>query len=321
MSKNSSDNTFPLLREYLNYQITVKGKSKLTVEQYNFDLTMFFQFLIKRSINSNEPLNKINISKIEKTFINNISYSDILEFLTYTAIERNNQAAARARKCSSIRGFFNYLQKRNIISINPSKDLETPKLKKTLPKYLTLDDSISLLASIDGNNKERDYCIITLFLNCGIRLSELVNINISDIKENYITITGKGNKQRSIYLNEMCIDAINKHLETRPNDGVIDKDALFISRLKKRISPKTVQWIIYKFIDKSGLSGQNLSAHKLRHTAATLMYQNGVDIRVLQDILGHESLNTTQIYTHVKNEQVEAALKSNPISKASKIKK
>lgn len=321
MSNNKHNDTFPLLQEYLNYQITVKGKSKLTVEQYKLDLIMFFKFLVKIKTDLPNEYQEIDISSVDVGFINGISYSDILEFLTYTAVERNNQAAARARKCSAIRGFFGYMQKRSIITVNPTKDLETPKLKKSLPKYLTLDDSISLLESVDGKNKERDYCIITLFLNCGMRLSELVGINISSIKDNNITVTGKGNKQRSIFLNDMCINAIDQYLQVRPKDGVVDRDALFLSRLRKRISPKTVQWIIYKFLEKAGLQGQNLSVHKLRHTAATLMYQNGVDVRVLQDILGHESLNTTQIYTHIRDEQVEAAIKLNPIAKASIKKK
>lgn len=320
MAVNNFYDAPPLLREFLNYLTTVKGKSPLTVSEYYGDLKLFFKYLKCFRKLSDKPIEETDISDIEVSFVKSVSYADILEFLTYTAIERKNQAAARARKCSAIRGFFGYMQKRGIIELNPAKDLETPKLKRTLPRYLSFDDSVALLNAIDGTFKERDYCIITLFLNCGMRLSELVGINMSDINENTVTVTGKGNKQRTLFLNPGCRAAIKDYLAVRPVDGVKDKDALFLSRLKKRISPKTVQWVIYSTLEKAGLGDKHLSTHKLRHTAATLMYQNGADVRVLQDILGHENLNTTQIYTHIKDDQVETAMSLNPLGKIKKKK-
>ena len=304
-----------LERKYLNYITTVKGKSNLTVSQYHTDLKLFFRFLKHYRGLSDEPFDETDVSKLDTEFITSVSYNDIIEFIAFTARERSNQAAARARKCSAIRGFYKYLLHNNIITDSPARELETPKLKRALPKYLTVDDSVGLLDAVDGPYKARDYCMITLFLNCGMRLSELVGINVNDIKDDFLTVTGKGNKQRTLFLNQMCRDALDAYLPTRPAEGVKDRNALFLSRLGKRISPKTVQHVVYTALDRAGLGGKHLSVHKLRHTAATLMYQNGADIRVLQDVLGHESLSTTQIYTHVRDEQVQAAMESNPLGK------
>ena len=207
----------------------------------------------------------------------------------------------------------------HLLDVNPAELLESPKIKQSLPKHLSLDDSLKLLNSVTGNNADRDYCILTLFLNCGMRLSELVSLNVSDIKsDGSLVITGKGNKQRLVYLNQACIDAVNAYLAVRPNEGVPAnyKNALFISRNKRRISNKTVQHIVKTYLEKAGLGDQGLSTHKLRHTAATLMYQEGnVDVRVLKEILGHSNLGTTQIYTHVANKQIENAINANPLSK------
>ena len=304
-----------LVRKYLNYLTTVKDKSNLTVSQYYLDLKMFFRFLKHYRGLTDKPFDETDIADLDAAFITGVSYNDILEFITFTAVERDNKAAARARKCSAIRGFYKYLLHNGIIAASPARDLETPKLKRSLPKYLTVDDSIDLLDAVDGPYKARDYCIITLFLNCGMRLSELVGINVNDVRDDFLTVTGKGNKQRTLFLNKMCRGAIDDYLPTRPVNGVKDKEALFLSRLGRRISPKTVQHIVYTALDRAGLGGKHLSVHKLRHTAATLMYQNGADVRVLKDVLGHENLNTTQIYTHVRDEQVQAAMESNPLGR------
>lgn len=238
-------------------------------------------------------------------------------FLEYCRAERGNDTAARARKVVSIKRFYRYLKVQGYIDENPMQDLESPKIKKSLPKYLSLEQAVSLLESVDGKNKERDYCILVLFMNCGMRLSELVSINYSDIKpDNTIIITGKGNKQRTVYLNDACVSAIKDYMKVRPVDGVKDKEALFLSNRKTRISPKTVQHIVDEYLEKSGLSGQGFSTHKLRHTAATLMYQYGhVDVLQLKEILGHENLATTEIYTHVVDEQLRSAVDSNPLNK------
>ncbi len=309
--------TSPIIRDYLNYMTVVKGKSKLTVQEYYTDLRTFFRFYKKQAgFAKDVEFDQIPIDDINIDIIKSITLSDVYEFMNYCIDERHNNAATRSRKTSSLRNFFKYLKNKvNLIDDNPLELLETPKTKKSLPKYLSLEESVRLLQSVDGANRQRDYCILTLFLNCGMRLSELCGINFNDIRdENILRITGKGNKERIVYLNEACTEAINAYLEVRPHDGVKDKNALFISRNGNRISNKTVQHIVYTNLEKAGLNGRGLSVHKLRHTAATLMYQHGhVDIRVLKDLLGHENLNTTEIYTHLSGKELKNASESNPL--------
>lgn len=306
--------------EFLNYLSVVKSKSELTVLEYASDLRLFFRFmLVYRGIVAKDTeFEKIDISFIDLDFIKTVKISDAYAFLSYCRSARKNDSASIARKVSSLRAFFKYLcVKMKQIPENPMEELESPKLKKALPKYLSLEESIQLLESIDGRDKERDYAIITLFLNCGLRLSELCSLNYSDIKtDGTMTVTGKGNKERTIYLNEMCVNAVKEYMKVRPVDGVKDKHALFLSNRKSRISPKTVQHIVEKFIEKSGLGDRGYSTHKLRHTAATLMYQKGgVDVLLIKDILGHENLATTEIYTHIVDEQLKDAVSSNPLNK------
>ena len=310
----------PIIKEFLGYLGTIKGKSPKTVEEYYLDLRTFFRYMKRqRSLVSPEiPFEEISITDIDLSFIKTITLTQVYEYMNFLVSERHNKAATRSRKVSSLRAFFRYLtNKTNQLDTNPVEELETPKLKKSLPKYLTLEQSIDLLAHVDGPTKERDYCILVLFLNCGMRLSELVGLNISDVRHgsSTIRIVGKGNKERIVYLNDACLDAINHYLAVRPKEALIDRNALFISKQRKRISPKTVQYIVKKYLKDIELDGAGYSVHKLRHTAATLMYQHGhVDIRVLKDILGHENLGTTEIYTHLSDEQMANAAKANPLS-------
>ena len=306
--------------EFLNYLSVVKSKSELTVLEYASDLRLFFRYMLvyRELVDKETEFDKIEISFIDLDFIKTIKISDAYAFLSYCRNERGNDNAAISRKVSTLRAFFKYLcVKMKQIPENPMEELESPKLKKSLPKYLTLDESVQLLESIDGRDKERDYAIITLFLNCGLRLSELCSLNYTDIKsDGTLTVTGKGNKERTIYLNEMCIDAVKDYMKVRPVDGVKDKNALFLSGRKNRISPKTVQHLVEKYIEKSGLGDRGFSTHKLRHTAATLMYQKGgVDVLLIKDILGHENLATTEIYTHIVDSQLKNAVESNPLNK------
>jgi site-specific recombinase XerD len=311
----------PIIKEFLGYVGTIKGKSPGTVEEYYLDLRTFFRY-IKKSRGLVPPaaeFEEISISDVDLDLIKTITLTDVFEYMNYLSTDRKNKAAARARKAASMRSFFKYLtNKTGKLAVNPIEELETPKLKKSLPKYLTLEQSLDLLSTIDGPTKERDYCMIILFLNCGMRLSELVSLNLSDVRQSssVIKITGKGNKERIVYLNDACIEAINNYIAVRPKNALIDKDALFISKQNKRISPKTVQFIVKKYLAMIDLKGPGFSVHKLRHTAATLMYQHGhVDIRVLKDILGHENLGTTEIYTHLSDEQMANAARLNPLSK------
>ena len=311
----------PIIRDFLTYNESIKGKSSTSIDEYYLDLQTFFRYIkqIRGIVDSETEFGNISISDVDINLIRTITLSDIYSFLVFCKNDRGNNAATRARKGSTLRIFFKYLTSHmHLLETNPAELLESPKMKKSLPKHLTLDESRKLLNSVDGKYKERDYCILTLFLNCGMRLSELCGLNITDIgSDGSIRILGKGNKERIVYLNDACVSALASYLPNRPVDGVpsTEKNALFLSRNKKRISNKTVQHIVYTYLEKAGLSGRGLSTHKLRHTAATLMYQHGnVDIRVLKDILGHANLGTTQIYTHVSDEQVRNALSANPLS-------
>jgi len=318
LDKQLYDGSPQTIKDFLIYMETIRGKSPKTVDEYAIDLRTFFRFIKRqRGICSADiDFIEIPVSDVDAALISSVTLEDIYEYLVYIRGERQNNASTRARKVSSLRSFYKYAsEKAGIVKDNPTRNLETPKKKRSLPKYLSLEESIEVLNGVDGVNRERDYCIFTLFLNCGIRLSELVGINLGDVYKDYIRVTGKGNKERNIYLNNACISAIESYKKVRPCEGLKDKNALFISRFMKRISPKTVQWIVNKFLAQAGLDGKGYSVHKLRHTAATLMYQQGgVDIRVLKEILGHESLSTTEIYTHLSSTQAKAAIDSSPLA-------
>lgn len=312
-----------IIKEYLFYLQTIRAKSQKTVDEYYIDLRTFFRYLKKSRglVSCDIKFEEIKIDDVTLDLIKTVTLNDAYEYMDYLMRQRGNQSAARARKCSSLKGYFNYLfSKKHYLEKNPIAELEVPKKKKSLPKYLTLEQSIELLNAIEGPYKERDYAIVTLFLNCGLRVSEMAGLNYTDIRtDNTIRVVGKGNKERVIYLNSACISAINDYRKVRPVDGVKDKNALFISRNHKRMSVKTIQAMVYKYLEKIGLSSQGYSCHKLRHTAATLMYQYGnVDVRVLKEVLGHENLGTTEIYTHLSSEQLKNASDNNPLAKVKK---
>lgn len=308
-----------LVQQYLVYIEAIKGHSKASVIEYASDLRTFFRYLARTKglCAEDTPDEKIDLSPIDLDFIQRVNLTDAYQFLIYCKNERNNSETTRARRVVSIRRFYTYLADGiGLLEHNPMKNLDAPKTKKALPKYLTLEESEKLLSVIDGKFKERDYAIVTLFLNCGMRLSELVSIDYNDIRDDgSLTIIGKGNKERIVYLNQACINAVVSYMKVRPHDGVKDK-ALFLSSRNQRISAKTVQHIVYSNLDKAGLGDRGLSVHKLRHTAATLMYQHGnVDLLLLKEILGHENLGTTEIYTHINDEATRKAIESNPLAK------
>ena len=318
-----------VLKDFMAYLYTIKGKSEKTAQEYYLDLRMFFRYITQqRGLADDLPFDEIPIADVDIELIRSITLSDAYAFLMYTAQDRlkhNNSdhseiglmSSSRARKVSALRSFFKYLtDKAHLLAHNPLQNLEYPSVRRSLPKYLTVDESIALLESVDGAFKERDYCILMLFLNCGLRVSELCGLNVSDIKENQIRVLGKGNKERMLYLNEACIDAINAYLPHRiqPNKTADAAGALFVSRQKNRIRKTTVEHLVKKYIAQAGLDASKFSAHKLRHTAATMMYKNGVDIRTLQDVLGHENVNTTMIYTHINDANMQEAAARNPLS-------
>lgn len=321
------------LNDFLAYSSTILNKSENTIKEYNYDLAHFFKYIVFKykltDIKDEEFIKNIKINNLDIQVLEKISLPDIHSFLAYLRTCYSSKPATLARKTASIKVFFKYMcNKTKKLSHNPAQDLETPKLGKRLPKYLTLEQSKELLevarTSTDnhGNhdNSERNFAMITILLNCGLRLQELININISDIdfENNKLNVIGKGNKERTIYLNNACMNAINKYLAVRPRDSVKfnSRDALFLSEQKQRISRRTVQYIVKNELKNAGIEKADIySVHKLRHTAATLMYKYGdVDIRALQELLGHESISTTQIYTHVDNDQVRNAVERNPLA-------
>lgn len=319
MNKYNISENPDFLNEYLVHLKLVKLLSERTIEEYYFDIRLFLKYYSIIHSNSNVTIDSVDMREISVSDLNKITVADIYSFIFYTSDERNNSNKARYRKVSSLRSFFKYLEKvAHVIEHDPCKDLDIPVPKTSLPKFLSLNESMRLLDVSNNEGSERDYCIITIFLNCGIRLSELVGINIADIDfyENRIKVLGKGNKERMIYLNNACVDALNKYLEVRKsNEKASSEPALFISNQNKRISKRRVQQIVENALESAGLDGKGITTHKLRHTAATLMYQYGdADVLTLKELLGHASVSTTEIYTHLNNESVRNAVESNPLA-------
>lgn len=322
MSQTYNDSP-PILREFLLYMETIKNLSARTVDGYYIDLRMFFRYLkFRRGIVGAdvtlEDIDLIDIGDVDLALLKTVTSLDIYEYLHFVMRDRDNNANTRARKVSSLRSYFKYLTtKVHKLENDPVKDIEVPSIKRSLPKFLTLEESKRLLDSVEGEFIERDYCILTLFLNCGVRLSELVGIDINDIRDDTIKITGKGNKERMVYLNDACVLAIDNYLSARDAREYTkkDPDALFLSRTGSRLTTRRVEQIVEDCLARAGLDNRGYSPHKLRHTAATLMYRHGgVDMLALKEILGHEHVSTTEIYTHISDEQLKRAADASPLS-------
>ena len=318
-----------ILRDFLTYHETIKGQSSLTISEYYLDLRMFLRFmkLMRGEMPIHTRLDDIDIRDVDLNFVREITTSDIFDFLSYLANARTVnpdspspdygiESASRARKLSAVKSFYKYLTVRTKqLQENPVADLEYPKLRKSLPKYLTFEQSAALLKAVSGANEKRDYAILMLFLNCGIRRSELVGLNMTDVYEDRIRVVGKGNKERFVYFGSACRKAIDAYLPERQKKVLTDNRALFGSRNGNRISTDAVHALVKKALLQAGLDATQFSAHKLRHTAATMMLSGGVDVKTVQEVLGHENLNTTQIYTHIENTELKIAAEANPLSK------
>ena len=318
-----------ILRDFLTYHENIKGQSPRTISEYYLDLRMFLRFirLMRNDMPMNTPLEDIPIKDIDLSFVGSITTSEVFDFLSYLANDRplnpdsaftehGIEPSARSRKLSAIKSFYKYLTVRTKqLQENPVADLEYPKLRKSLPKYLTISQASALLQAVSGQNAKRDYAILMIFLNCGIRRSELVALNVSDVYEDRIRVIGKGNKERIVYFGSSCRKAIEAYLEERNKMVLTDNRALFGSRNGNRISVTAVHRLVEKALLKAGLDATQFSAHKLRHTAATMMLSGGVDIKTVQEVLGHENLNTTQIYTHIESTELKLAAEANPLSK------
>lgn len=303
-------------RDFLSYLETIQNRSPQTVNEYYYDIRMFLRFVKILKFNAKEEFDEITVKDMDVGVLEKLTLSDFYAYMTFLSRNRGASSKTRARKVASLRSFYKYLfSKVKLINNNPALELETPKHKKGLPRYLNLEESTKLLDNVESRHEKRDFAMLTLLLNCGIRISELVGINITDYRDDTIKISGKGNKERTIYLNDACRNAINEYMAVRPNDKAVDKNAMFLSERYTRISRKTVHVIVKKQLSNAGIDTTKYSAHKLRHTAATLMYKHGdVDIRALQRILGHESIATTEIYTHLDDEQLRSATKKNPLA-------
>ena len=308
---------------YFRYLTVVKNLAERTVEAYSIDIKLYLRYLKLTKLNMpmDTDMHTISVNDVPLDWIKSVTLNDTYQYLYFVSNTLNNQSRSMARKVSALKSFYKYLTtKEHLLEKNPVKELELPSLKKSLPKFLTLNQSLELLNSIDSSSFERDYCIITLFVNCGMRLSELVGLNLNDIDftERTMRLLGKGNKERIIYINQACIDALRDYLAVRPVSQS-EPNALFLSKFDKRISKRRVQQIVENSINAAHLNGKGITTHKLRHTAATLMYQHGnVDTLVLKEILGHKSIATTEIYTHVSNIQLENAADSSPLAKIRK---
>lgn len=305
------------LREFLVYHDTIKGQSKATIDSYYLDLRTFTRYLMieRNCIPRDTPLEDVDISRADLTFYGSVTLSEVYDFLAFLSRDRNLGPSSRARMITSIKGFYNYLTtKTKQLAKNPVQNLDPPKIQKTLPHYLTLEESRRLLMAVDGKNQSRDYCILCLFLNCGLRISEMVGLNLTDIRQDHLLIHGKGSKERIVYMNAASINALNAWLDDRKKIHTNHENAVFLSSRRKRISVDAIQLMVRKTLLKAGLDASSISPHKLRHTAATLMLHNGVDVRTLQEVLGHENLNTTQIYTHISNAELKNAAASNPLA-------
>ncbi|MCL2628146.1 MAG: tyrosine recombinase XerC [Oscillospiraceae bacterium] len=323
-----------ILREFLFYHETIKGHSKKTIDEYYLDIRMFFRFIKihKNLVPHDTAFNDISIKDVDIKFVQSVTISDVYEYLAFLSRDRAKHhnsrrtsyglsTSTRARKAAVIRSYYKYLTLKstnNRLKENPVADLDAPKIRKSLPRFLSLDESVKLLDNVDGMYRERDFCILTIFLNCGLRISELAGLNITDIREDSLVVLGKGNKERIVFLNDACASAINEYLKIRKDITAVDRYAFFLSSRRTRISTSTIHSLVKKHLLVAGLDSTKYSSHKLRHTAATLMLKSGVDVRTLQEILGHEHLNTTQIYTHIENSSLRDAAMRSPLSKYKK---
>lgn len=315
----------PLIREFLVYHETIQGHSRQTIDEYYLDLRSFFRFLkqSRRLVPADLPVDEIPIDDVALPLVRSVTLKDVYDYMGFLSRDRRLNNASRARKAATLRSFYKYLtNKAKLMDVNPVQELDPPRLKKTLPKYLNLNESVNLLESVEGQNAVRDFCILTLFLNCGLRISELVGLNKTDVRGDQLRVLGKGNKERILYLNDSCQKALQDWIVERDMLTLDNENALFVTKQnRKRITRAAVHKLVKKHLADAGLDSTQYSAHKLRHTAATLMLQNGVDVRTLQEVLGHDHLNTTQIYTHVDNESLRAAAKASPLSHVKAVKK
>jgi site-specific recombinase XerD len=307
-----------ILKDFLGYHETIKGQSSKTISEYYLDLRMFLRVMkiFLTDLPLETDLDTISIRDVDIAFLKQIKLEHIYDFMTYLVRYRHDSAAARARKLSAIKSFYKYLTVRTKhLDENPVADVEYPKLRRALPKYLTLEQAQALLSSVEGTHADRDYAILMIFLNCGVRISELAGLNYGDIYQDRLRVLGKGNKERTVYMGDAVVDEIMEYNRSLPEPlQNAPKRPLFLSQKGGRMSTNAIHRLVKKHLAAAGLDATQYSAHKLRHTAATLMLSQGVDVKTVQEVLGHEHLNTTEIYTHIENTELKIAAEANPLS-------
>lgn len=312
----------PLLDRYIKHSIAISNKAKRTVNSYVVDILLFLRFYARLSgkVAENTNLKDIKVKTMTDAEICAVTADDIFSFLYFLADDRKNSPGTRKHKLSSLHSFYNYiLLVEKAIDKNPVNYVERPSTKGLAtrpPKFLELDQSKALLKTIDGQFQERDYCMILLFLTCGMRLSELTRINLKDFSDKTLKIVGKGNKPRTVPLNQMCLEAIADYRAIRDGlPNLVDKDAMFVSkRTGKRIGNRQVEKIVTKYIAESGLQATGCTTHSLRHSAATMYYRAGVDLQQIARILGHSSTKVTEIYTHIDESSLAEIIDNSPLA-------
>lgn len=306
--------------KYLQFLSIEKNAAPGTIFNYAISIRTFLRWVKSLDMGTAVPetFNEISVQDMTVESISSLTTSDIYDFLAFCKMERSCGARSRSTKLAAIRSLYDYLRKRDstgLVTSNPGTDISVPK-KKTLPVFLTVNESKQLLDAVSGRFASRDYCILLWFLSCGMRLSELVAINLQDVKDDTLRLHGKGRKERIVHLNKPCLAALENYLIDRSkyleSHETADKEALFLSMnasVAKRLSGRRVEQIVDKYVLAAGLEGNGFSAHKLRHTAATIMYRDaGAGVLEIQEILGHENVQTTTIYTHTSGQLVKSAL-------------
>jgi integrase/recombinase XerD len=307
--KNNNIELHQSVTDFLDYCRTIKGLSDESISGYYNDLKMFFDYI--------KQLKKKNITD---RLIKNIELQDLHKFMTYLEKDCGNNARTRCRKVSTLKSYFEYLQNvTKLIISNPSYSLRKPKVPKTKPVAMSIQECEKLLNSLDKDSYfyYRDRCILMIFLQCGLRLSELINIKVSDVQNIRMIINGKGNKERDAFLSESCIKSIDDYLEVRNDEEVSeeDKEYLFLSREKNKISKRAVQSLVKKHMEDAGLDTNKYHTHSTRHTFATIAYDQGADIIKLSELLGHSNVNTSKIYITLKEEELREITNKNPLNK------
>lgn len=296
----------PVLYEFISYLDVERGYSNMTIYNYFIELRMFFRYM--KCEKEHIPLDSwetVDITSINLPFIQACTRQDIVGFLSWVTLEKGNSGSARNRKLAVLKSFYHFLMVMDYSSDKVMMQIFSTKTPKTLPKYLEEESIEALLSAINGIFWIRDTAIILLMLSAGLRVSEVASLNLASIKADSVSVLGKGNKERQVYLSQSTQESLEEYLAVRPP---LEEPALFLSQRNRRLTVRSIQASTQKYLKKIGKD--DYSCHHLRHTAATQLMKQEVNLREIQEILGHESIQTTSIYTHVSNEDLRQVAKN-----------